>query len=210
MRNAIPVLAPSLALVFIGDAAHAQAGNAAGLAVDARLTSLSTALDTIWVLVAAALVLFMQTGFMMLEAGAVRTKNAVSVAQKNLLDIAFATIAFAGVGYMIAFGLSYPTGYFGFDADLVFLNAIPPETISFFIFQVMFCGTAATIISGAVAERMGLRAYICLSILLAGLIYPVFTHWAWGTALGASPGAFLANAGFVDFAGSTVVHATGG
>ncbi|MEN3791085.1 EAL domain-containing protein [Fulvimarina sp. MAC3] len=210
MRNAVPVLAPSVALVFIADTAHAQAGEIAGGGVDARLIGLATALDTTWVLIAASLVLFMQTGFMMIEAGSVRTKNAVSVAQKNLLDIAFATMAFAGIGYMLAFGMSYPNGYVGWDKGLIFLNAIAPKDIAFFIFQVMFCGTAATIISGAVAERMGLRAYILLCVILAGVIYPVFAHWAWGAALGDSPGAFLANAGFVDFAGSTVVHATGG
>src|SRR5690606_16372271 len=82
-------------------------------------------------------------------------------------------------------------------------------TFAFFVFQVMFCGTAATIVSGAVAERMKLSAYVVCSVMMGGLVYPIFVHWAWGTALQASPGAFLANMGFVDFAGSTVVHATG-
>lgn len=175
-----------------------------------RVESLSATMDMLWVLVAATLVMMMQIGFMMIEAGTVRTKNAISVAQKNMLDFAFSTVAFAVIGFGLAFGTS--TGWLpiGSDGDLFFLKNLSGTNATFFIFQVMFCGTCATIVSGAVAERMRLRAYILLSLILSGIIYPVFTHWAWGNALNHSPGAFLANAGFVDFAGSTVVHATGG
>lgn len=175
-----------------------------------QVDSLASTIDMIWVLIAATLVMMMQVGFMLLESGSVRTKNAVSVAQKNLLDFAFSTVVFTAVGFGLAFGIATTWLPVGTDPSFFALDAVSRQNATFFIFQVMFCGTAATIVSGAVAERMRLRAYITLCIFVAGLVYPVFTHWAWGTALGASSGAFLANAGFVDFAGSTVVHATGG
>ncbi len=175
-----------------------------------EIKHLAATLDTFWVLVAATLVLMMQIGFMLLEAGSVRTKNAISVAQKNLLDFAFATLAFGLIGFGIAFGPALGALPFGTDSSMFLLKGISGEHAAFFIFQVMFCGTAATIISGAVAERMRLRAYVLICVIMAALIYPMFTHWAWGRALQPSESAFLANAGFVDFAGSTVVHATGG
>ena len=178
-------------------------------AAEVSLSDLSSRLDAVWVMVAAALVLLMQIGFLLLEAGAVRTKNAVNVAQKNLLDMAFAVLAFFSFGFMIGFAPA-PDGLpLGFDPDLLFLHGLKGTDALFFVFQVMFCGTAATIVSGAVAERMKLSVYVALSFLTAALIYPVFVHWAWGTARGHNPGAWLANMGFVDFAGSTVVHATG-
>lgn len=174
-----------------------------------QIIELTAALDMIWVLVAAALVLMMQIGFMLLEAGAVRTKNAISVAQKNLLDFAFAVIAFSLLGFGIAFGSSSGVWPFGSFLTLNIFDDIDARTASFFIFQVMFCGTAATIVSGAVAERMRLRSYILVCVILSAIVYPVFAHWAWGDALAPSSTAFLANNHFVDFAGSTVVHATG-
>ncbi|WP_372426199.1 EAL domain-containing protein [Salinarimonas chemoclinalis] len=160
-------------------------------------------------LTAAALVFLMQIGFMLLEAGAVRTKNAVNVAQKNLLDFVFATLAFAGVGFALAFGASSSLLPVGAEPRFVLLADLGPEEIGFFVFQVMFCGTAATIVAGAVAERMRLSAYVACALVTAGLIYPVFVHWAWGGALAPASGAWLADLGFVDFAGATVVHATG-
>lgn len=179
-------------------------------AAEISLSDLSTRLDHTWILVAAALVLMMQIGFLLLEAGSVRTKNAVNVAQKNLLDMAFATLAFCSVGYMIGFGPSLSALPVGFDTGLLLLRNLDTRDTVFFIFQVMFCGTAATIIAGAVAERMKLSAYVLLSFLTAAILYPVFVQWAWGAARGSNPGAWLGNLGFVDFAGSTVVHGTGG
>ncbi|MBD8892971.1 ammonium transporter [Labrenzia suaedae] len=171
--------------------------------------SLRESLDLLWVMIAAALVLMMQVGFMLLEAGLVRSKNSINVAQKNLLDFAFSVIAFASVGFMFAFGAS--NGFWiGFDQNLFLLEKLDTWGYAFFAFQVMFCGTAATIISGAVAERMRLSAYVWCSLFTAAVIYPVFTHWAWGSALIENTSSFLANQGFVDFAGSTVVHGTGG
>ncbi|MEP0519300.1 MAG: ammonium transporter [Hyphomicrobiales bacterium] len=165
-------------------------------------------LDTIWVLVAAGLVLLMQIGFMLLEAGMVRTRNSINVAQKNMLDFMFSAFAFAGIGFMFAFG---PTagGLIGLDTGLLFINGLSPENNAFFVFQVMFCGTAATIVSGAIAERMRLSAYVISAVFMAIVVYPIFVHWAWGSALGRNDGALLENLGFIDFAGGTVVHGTG-
>lgn len=172
-------------------------------------TDMQFNVDMTWVMSAAALVMMMQVGFLLLEAGMVRSKNSVNVAQKNMLDFVFAVAAFAIAGFMIAFGHSnnfLP----GFDPNYLVLAKLNVWEAGFFVFQIMFCGTAATIVSGAVAERMKLSAYIWGSFFLSAIIYPVFVHWAWGGALGPNPGAILGNAGFIDFAGSTVVHATGG
>lgn len=165
--------------------------------------------DLAWLMAAAGMVMMMQIGFLLLEAGMVRSKNSINVAQKNLLDFVFGVIGFAAIGFMLAFGTS-GTLSVGFDTDYFLLQDLDSWLAGFFVFQVMFCGTAATIVSGAIAERMTLSAYVLGSIVLSTLIYPVFVHWAWGTAVGPNSGAFLANLGFVDFAGSTVVHATGG
>ena len=177
-------------------------------AAELTLADLKSSLDLTWMLVAAGLVMLMQVGFLLLEAGMVRSKNSINVAQKNLLDFVFGVVAFAAIGFMIAFG-SGDWLPFGTSAAYFFLNDLTTWEQGFFVFQVMFCGTAATIVSGAVAERMRLSAYVWGSIVLSALIYPVFVHWAWGSALNASGWAFLGNLGFVDFAGSTVVHATG-
>ena len=177
------------------DAASAQAAKASA--------------DLAWLMAAAGMVMMMQVGFLLLEAGMVRSKNSINVAQKNLLDFVFGVVGFAVVGFMLAFGRS---GFLpvGLDPDYFLLQGLDSWLAGFFVFQVMFCGTAATIVSGAVAERMTLSAYVLGSIILSTLIYPIFVHWVWGTAIGPNSGAFLANLGFVDFAGSTVVHATGG
>ncbi|MCX8997846.1 ammonium transporter [Rhizobiaceae bacterium BDR2-2] len=166
-------------------------------------------LDVAWVLISAALVMMMQVGFMLLEAGMVRSRNSINVAQKNVLDFVFAIVSFAAIGFMFAFGSSWVLPL-GLDGRFFFLSDLDGWQATFFVFQVMFCGTAATIVSGAVAERMALTAYVIGTIVLSALIYPFFVHWAWGNALGGNDGVFLGNLGFVDFAGSTVVHATGG
>ncbi|SOC19963.1 ammonium transporter, Amt family [Stappia indica] len=190
------------AVVLVATPVAASTQDATGLA------SLHRTLDFVWVLLAAGLVLLMQVGFLLLEAGMVRSKNSINVAQKNLLDFTFSVLVFAGIGFMFAFGPGTGLGI-GYDPALLMLGGVDSWGLAFFVFQVMFCGTAATIVSGAVAERMPLAAYVACSVFIAGLVYPVFVHWAWGNALGENSGAFLANAGFVDFAGSTVVHGTG-
>lgn len=165
--------------------------------------------DLTWLMAAAGLVMMMQVGFLLLEAGMVRSKNSINVAQKNLLDFVFGVVAFAAVGFMLAFGQSDGMP-FGWDPDFYFLRDLDAWESGFFVFQMMFCGTAATIVSGAVAERMRLSVYVFGSMFLSAVIYPIFVHWAWGSALTQQSSAFLGQLGFVDFAGSTVVHATGG
>tara|TARA_B100001939_G_scaffold346763_1_gene366322 strand:+ start:3455 stop:5878 length:2424 start_codon:yes stop_codon:yes gene_type:complete len=157
--------------------------------------------DILWVIIASALVLFMQAGFLMLETGMVRAKNTINVAFKNLFDFFIGVVAFFALGYGIMFGTSY-MGWIG--TDYFFLEGMKePSKFAFFLFQATFLGTAATIASGAVAERMRFTAYIFISIFASVWIYPVFGHWAWG-------GGWLSEIGFIDFAGSTVVHSTGG
>ncbi|QNI02977.1 ammonium transporter [Halomonas sp. SH5A2] len=165
-------------------------------------------LDTLWVLWAAALVFVMQAGFLCLEAGTTRSKNAINVAMKNIADFAIALSVFWLVGFGLMFGVSeggwLGTSLFGWQLD-----SASSWVITLFIFQAMFCATAATIVAGAVAERMPFFAYLWTALWIALLIYPVFGHWAWGGLLGGESG-WLASLGFVDFAGSTVVHSVGG
>ena len=146
---------------------------------------------------------------MCLESGLTRTKNSINVAIKNLIDLGISILLFWAVGYAIAFGHSlfgiFGTDYFWFNPE-----DLSPREVIFFIFEMMFCSTAATIVSGATAERMRFGAYALITILVSGGIYPVFAHWAWNShGLGDSSG-FLERLGFVDFAGSTVVHSVGG
>lgn len=164
--------------------------------------------DTLWVLLCAALVFLMQAGFLCLETGLTRSKNNINVAVKNLSDFGLSSLLYWGVGFGIMFGLSR-SGLFG--ASFFFLDfATNPTVAVFFIFQVMFCGTATTILSGGVAERMRFGSYLVAVALISVLIFPVFGHWAWnGMAVGASNG-WLGARGFVDFAGSSVVHSVGG
>ena len=211
-RTTIRSLAGALMLLASSGAAVAdeldQSFGAAVQANSAALTATAANIDMVWILVAAGLVLLMQVGFMLLEAGMVRSKNSINVAQKNMLDFTFSVMLFAAVGFMFAFGAS--NGFWiGADPSFAFLSGLDSWGLAFFTFQVMFCGTAATIVSGAVAERMPLTAYVLGSVVIAAFIYPVFVHWAWGNALIDDGSAFLANMGFVDFAGSTVVHGTG-
>ncbi len=170
--------------------------------------ALQSDLDHVWVMVATALVFLMQCGFMMLEAGNVRTKNSVNVAQKNLIDFLISSFCFGLVGYAIMFGPSQ-FGWFGWDWSLAAFGVTEEWSLTFFVFQMVFCGTAATIVSGAVAERMSLGGYISCTALIALLIYPVSGHWAWGGLLTGDEAPFLAAMGFMDFAGGTVVHGVG-
>ena len=165
--------------------------------------------DTIWVLVAAFLVFFMQAGFSMVEAGFTRAKNAVNILMKNLMDFSMGSIAYWAIGFAIMFGdgnnFMGLSGWFvsaetkGFSA--LEWSSVP--TLSAWLFQLVFAATAATIVSGAMAERTKFRSYLIYSIFITGLIYPIAGHWIWG-------GGWLQNMGMLDFAGSTVVHSTGG
>ena len=168
----------------------------------------SSLIDTLWVLWAAALVFVMQAGFLCLEAGTTRTKNAINVAMKNVADFAIAVSVFWFVGFGIMFGDSH-NGFWGTTLFGWQLDTSGSWVIAVFIFQAMFCATAATIVSGAVAERMPFLAYAWTALWIALIIYPLFGHWAWGGLLGGTEG-WLGALGFVDFAGSTVVHSVGG
>lgn len=155
-------------------------------------------LSILWLLVCTALVFLMQLGFLFIEAGAVRSKNAVNVATKNMADFCVSTLLFWAFGYAVMFG------------GPAMIGEAAPERMVFFLFQAMFCGTAATIVSGAVAERMSFRGYLIATAIIAGLIYPVTGGWVWGGGAGHRADGWLAALGFVDFAGATVVHAVGG
>ena len=174
----------------------------------AMIGQIQTNLDTVWVLMTGALVMQMQLGFLLLEAGMVRSKNAINVAVKNVVDFVVSVCGFWLVGYAMMFGTSHG-GIIGFDLHKM-LSHVETESAAFFFFQLVFCGTAATIVSGAVAERMRLGVYVFLSAAVSMLIYPVFGHWAWGNLLITDNVPWLAGMGFIDFAGSSVVHSIGG
>lgn len=166
------------------------------------LVEMASSIDTVWVLVAAALVFWMQAGFALVEAGFTRSKNTVNILMKNLIDFAFGSIAFFVIGYGIMFGAG--NGFFGTLSmynDGIWSGGIPPE--AFLIFQTVFAATAATIVSGAMAERTHFISYLVYSVVISAIIYPISGHWIWG-------GGWLAQMGFVDFAGSTAVHSLGG
>ncbi len=161
-------------------------------------------IDILWVVLSAGLVLLMQAGFLCLEAGMTRSKNAINVAIKNLADFGIAVVLFWAFGFALMFGAT-KGGWIGWSQFFTPVGQDRAWLATFFLFQVMFCGTAVTIISGAVAERTRFAGYIIVSALVSGLIYPVFGHWAWGGLFEGASG-WLAGRGFVDFAGSTVVH----
>jgi len=169
--------------------------------------STAEALDIAWILIAAALVMLMQAGFAALESGLVRTKNSINVAAKNFADFLLSTAVYWVIGFAIMFGASqaglFGTSQFLFESDSAWL-------IAFFIFQVGFVGAAVTIVSGAVAERMRFSSYLIIALLMSALLYPVFGHWAWAGAAGLGAPGWLEDLGFIDFAGSTVVHSVGG
>ncbi len=168
-----------------------------------------TNVDMLWVLICASLVFLMQAGFLCLESGLTRSKNAINVASKNVADFGLAV----GLFWLFGFGLMFGHSLWGWIGLSHFAVPVGPGSeawlSTFFLFQAMFCATAATIVSGAVAERMRFVAYLITAALVSVLIYPVFGHWAWGGAYNGSLG-WLEQRGFVDFAGSTVVHSVGG
>ena len=170
------------------------------------MTELISSINTTWVLIAAALVFFMQAGFAMVEAGFTRAKSSGNIIMKNLMDFCIGTPLFWLVGFGIMFGSS--SGFFG-GIDLFTrgdYSSILPEGVTFFayfIFQTVFCATSATIVSGAMAERTKFSAYCIYSAIISLIIYPLSGHWIWG-------GGWLSQLGFHDFAGSTAVHMVGG
>ncbi len=166
-------------------------------------------LNYVWTIIAACLVFFMQAGFALVETGFTRAKNAINIIMKNVMDVGAGSLAFFLVGFGIMFGTS-AGGWIGTDGFLLMeIGDYSVEwSYTFFFFQAVFAATAATIVSGAVAERTAFNAYLIFSILITAFIYPVFGSWAWGSLFNGS--GWLEGLGFIDFAGSTVVHSVGG
>ncbi len=168
--------------------------------------------NTMWTLIGAMLVMFMQPGFALVECGLTRAKNAANIIMKNYADFMLGALVFFVLGFGFMFGDSagglIGTKFFcmtGFDAS----NADGQWALTFWFFQAVFCATSATIVSGAVAERTKFSSYLIVSVVVSALIYPVSGHWAWGGLFGEA-GGWLEAKGFIDFAGSTVVHSVGG
>jgi ammonium transporter, Amt family len=167
------------------------------------MEQLATNLDTLWILITAFMVFFMQAGFAMVETGFTRAKNSVNILMKNLIDFCIGSVLFLLIGFGFMFGRD-AGGFIGTSGFTLQITGEASASIfAFWIFQAVFAATAATIVSGAVAERIKFKNYLIYSIFITGLVYPVAGHWIWG-------GGWLADMGMVDFAGSTVVHSVGG
>ncbi len=160
-------------------------------------------MDTVWILLAAFLVFFMQPGFAMVEAGFTRAKNTVNILMKNIMDFSIGSLLFFFVGFGLMFGKDF-AGIIGTDNFILSISD-PQNTSNFaiWLFQAVFAATAATIVSGAMAERTKFYSYLIYTVLITTVIYPISGHWIWG-------GGWLSNLGMIDFAGSTVVHSVGG
>jgi ammonium transporter, Amt family len=208
----LTLLGASLGLAWAGESAAPDIAQTVG--------ELKVALDTVWVLLTAFLVFFMNLGFALVESGLTRSKNTVNILAKNFIVFAISSLSF----YVIGWGLMFGDGNALFGTDGVFfvsgadnspamgdayagvysaLNWTGVPVWAKFFFQLVFAGTAATIVSGAVAERIKFHAFIIFSFVMVGIIYPITGHWIWG-------GGWLAKLGMFDFAGSTVVHSVGG
>ncbi|MBK0379055.1 ammonium transporter [Mucilaginibacter segetis] len=186
---------------------NVSAQDAAAAAADPALPQ--SVANVIWLCLCAFLVFFMQAGFAMVESGMTRAKNSVNIMMKNLLDFCFGSLLFWAVGYAIMYS-SGDSNYFGFDSAFSFLSSAnaPTDAAAYgtsaaWLFQVVFAATAATIVSGAMAERTKLISYIIYSCIISAIIYPISGHWIWG-------GGWLGDMNMRDFAGSTVVHSVGG
>lgn len=176
------------------------------------ITDLALSLDTVWMLLAAMLVFFMQPGFALVEAGFTRTKNTANILMKNLLDFMLGSLLFWAIGFGVMFGAGSFAGMPHFFNISFYDTQLPVE--GFLVFQTVFCATAATIVSGAMAERTKFSMYLAYTVLISVLIYPVSGHWTWGGGwlMNGEEGSFMMNTfgtTFHDFAGSTVVHSVG-
>jgi ammonium transporter, Amt family len=172
-----------------------------------------TNINMVWIVLTGAMVFFMQAGFCLLELGLTRAKNAINICMKNFLDFCVGTICFFFVGFGLMFGNSIG-GWIG--SGPFWISDVPgsSQLWAFWFFQLVFCGTAATIISGAMAERTKFVGYLLYTAAMTALIYPIIGHWAWGNfaqsfGFGSGQG-WLQEKGYVDFAGSSIVHAIGG
>jgi Amt family ammonium transporter len=196
----IPAVVSSGALLFATPAYAQEPG---------PIDELMRGLNTAWVLIAAFLVFWMQAGFAFVEAGLTRSKNTTNILFKNLIDFVFATLAFWTFGYAFMYGATAAgwIGTSGFFVDASLGDVVGLPVLAFWFFQLVFAGTAATIVSGGMAERTKFSAYLIYSFFISAIIYPIAGHWIWG---GGWLWTLPFGAGFRDFAGSTVVHSVGG
>ena len=194
MRRRIITATALVALFVFGPMAGAMAQEAPSI------TDVAVAVDAVWLLLAAALVMFMQAGFALVEAGFTRAKNAGNIIMKNVMDFSVGGVVYWAFGFALAYGGSTLGGFLAYG-DVWFFN--DADRGGEWFFQVVFAATAATIISGAIAGRVKFTSYLMYTPFITGLIYPIVTHWVWG-------GGWLAERGFFDFAGSGVVHMLGG
>jgi Amt family ammonium transporter len=170
------------------------------LAQEVAIGEVASAVNSVWLVLAAVLVMFMQAGFALVEAGFTRAKNAGNIIMKNVMDFSVGSITYWAFGFALAYGGSSIGGFLSYG-DLFFFD--DQARAGEWFFQVVFAATAATIISGAVAGRVKFSSYLIYTPFITGLIYPIVTHWVWG-------GGWLSDIGFLDFAGSGVVHMLGG
>ncbi len=206
MKKFIPALAFILTIFGV---AFAEEKAPTVMSNKEAIDLVQTHANYLWTLVAAVLVFFMQAGFALVETGFTRAKNAVNILMKNLMDFSMGSIAYWALGFGLMFGAS-KSGWFGTSGFFLsdFKVGGDPWVLAFWMFQVVFAATAATIVSGAMAERTKFTGYLVYSIFISGLIYPVFGSWAWGSLFNGN--GWLEGFGFIDFAGSTVVHSVGG
>lgn len=180
--------------------------------LQASIDELAGAIDIAWLLIAGVLVLFMQAGFGLVEAGFIRSKNVTNILMKNTLDLSFGALGYWAVGWGLAYGTTEFIDIRFFGGGSFFFSPTDGADYAGFFFQFAFAATAATIVSGAVAERTKFGAYLAYTFTITAVIYPIVTHWAWGDGfLSAYAGDIqFGDNGFIDFAGSSVVHSVGG
>ena len=209
-------LAISIAFCFTTDifAQATSTTDSTAIATPDTVGELTNGLNTVWMLLAAMLVFFMQPGFALVEAGFTRVKNTANILMKNFVDFMFGSLLYWFIGFGLMFGAG---GFIGMPHffDLSFYDGGGLPTEGFLVFQTVFCATAATIVSGAMAERTKFSMYLVYTIFISVLIYPVSGHWTWGGGwlMNGEAGSFMMETfgtTFHDFAGSTIVHSVGG